>query len=99
MTGEAHRGVGGSGVLTPRVALLGQLVIVTDPVNERILAYDHAGKQHGAYVFPETPFGIHPTGIAVVPGANTVFVTTDTGALYRLNVDIPAATASELSGR
>ena len=99
VTGQTHRGVGGSGVLTPRVALLGQLLLVTDPVNERIIAYDHAGKQRGVYAFPETPFGIHPTGIAVAPGTNVMFVTTDTGALYRLKIDIPATTAAELSGR
>ena len=98
VTGQVHRGVGGTGEFTPRVALLGPLVLVTDPVNERIVAYDHAGKQRGLYVFPETPLGIHPTGIAVARGTNVVFVVTDTGVLYRLDVDIPAATAAELSG-
>ncbi len=98
MTGQPNRGAGGNGDLTPRVAVLGSLVLVADPVNERVVAYDSAGKQRGVYVMPQSLLGIHPTGIAVARGTNTVYVATDTGLVYRLGVDIPPATAAELSG-
>ena len=95
--GRAFRGVGGSGGQLPRLALFGRLVLVTDPLNERIVAYDTAGKQRGVYVFPPTLKGTRPIGIAVAPGANVLYVADASGFVQRLKIDVPPATAADLS--
>ena len=94
-TGRAFRGVGGTGTQVPHIAVYGSLVLLTDPVNQRIVVYDIAGKQRGAYLFPAGAGGTRPIGIAVAPDG-TIYVADASGTVQRLKIEIPPATAADL---
>jgi hypothetical protein len=92
---RAISGFGGAGGQRPRLATYGKLLLVTDPTNERIVAYDRNGKQRGVYVFPASFTGTRPIGIAVSPDG-LVYVADASGYLRRLRINIPPAVAAEL---
>lgn len=88
-------GVGGTGDQVPHIAPEGRLVFATDPTNQRVVVYDRAGKQRGAYVFRATTRGLRPVGIAAYE--QYVYVADiENGNVHRLIVEIPPETASQL---
>ncbi len=88
-------GITGTGGQLPHLAVTDKLIFVTDPVNQRIVVFDRAGKQRGAYVFPTTLEGLRPLGIAA--SGNYVYIAdVESGLVYRFTVDVPPETAAEL---
>ncbi|MBF6600475.1 MAG: glycosyltransferase family 39 protein [Dehalococcoidia bacterium] len=94
-TSRKTAGAGGAGVQVPHLAISGKLLLVTDPLNQRVLVYDRSGKQRGAYQFRGGVTGVHPTGIAVGRDGAVYVVDPTSARVYRLTVSIPAA-ASDL---
>ncbi|MDE3095237.1 MAG: glycosyltransferase family 39 protein [Chloroflexota bacterium] len=97
VTSTKTRSVGGTGEQLPHLALSGRLVFVTDPLDQRIVAYDLRGKQRGAFAFPPSRSGARPVGIAVAPGGEIYTVDPITARVYRLRVIIPPG-APDLAG-
>ncbi|HZP57509.1 MAG TPA: glycosyltransferase family 39 protein [Dehalococcoidia bacterium] len=84
------RGVAGTGTQVPSIAVYRQLLFVTDPLNQRIVIYDRAGKQRGQFSFTTIKSGVRPTGIAVTDDGVVYVSDPESGAIYRLTVQVPA---------
>jgi 4-amino-4-deoxy-L-arabinose transferase-like glycosyltransferase len=89
------RGAGGTGGQLPHLAFSAKLVFLSDPINERVLVYDAAGKQRGTYIFPVQRPATRAIGIAATADG-LVYVVDANGFLYRLQVEIPPETQAEL---
>lgn len=92
----AVSGLGGVGGQVPRIAIYGSVILVSDPTNDRIVAYDQRGRQRGAYAFPASTFGTRPMGMAVTPEGVLYVVTMNRGVL-RFRVTVPPELAAELA--
>jgi 4-amino-4-deoxy-L-arabinose transferase-like glycosyltransferase len=89
-TGRTFSGVAGTGTQIPHVALYHGLLLVSDPLSQRIVMYDRAGKQRGVYVFPGTGLtGARPVGIAVTADGLVYAADPELGLVYRLKISIP----------
>jgi streptogramin lyase len=82
-------GADGSGGQLPRVAVHGDLVLVAEPVAERIFVIDGEGKQRGAFVFPPEAEGVRPSGMVATADGLLYVVDLDHERLYRLVIDAP----------
>lgn len=95
----AFAGVGGTGAQVPRLTAFGKLIIATDPTQSRIVVYDSAGKQRGAYNFPAGV--VRPVGIqAAADGSSpdgTLYVADVSGFVRRLRLTIPPDLAAQLA--
>lgn len=89
-------GVGGSGLQVPRLVTLGDLVIVSEPVAERIRVFDRAGKQRGVYVFSPELKGVRPTGMAVSQNGDLYVVDLEHGRVYRFKIELPQEASAPL---
>ncbi|MHB8514002.1 MAG: glycosyltransferase family 39 protein [Dehalococcoidia bacterium] len=90
VTSKKTPAVGGTGEQVPHIAIYRGLVLVTDPLNQRIVAYDLSGKQRGTFQFPPDRAGTHPVGIAVAPDGLVYTVDIESARVYRLRLIIPA---------
>jgi hypothetical protein len=91
VTSRKTPGAAGTGAQVPHVAIYGKLVLVTDPLNQRVLVDDLQGKQRGVFQFATGATGTHATGIAVGPHGEVYVVDPLTSRVYKLKIDIPAA--------
>ena len=83
-------GVGGSGLHMPHVALYHGLLLVSDPQNQRIVMYDRAGTERGAFLFAVTATATaQPIGISVSPDGLVYVADPRNGYIYRLKLRIP----------
>jgi len=87
-TAKTASGVPGVGVLLPHAAFYKKLLLVVDPLNQRVVMYDLAGKQRGLYTFPDRPDGWRPVNLGVAPDGG-VYVADMQGFVHRLIVDLP----------
>jgi hypothetical protein len=75
-------------VLLPHAAFYNKLLLVADPLNQRIVMYDLTGKQRGVYTFPDRLEGWQPVNLAVAPDGG-VYVADRQGFVHRLSIDVP----------
>ncbi len=95
ITAKTFRGTGGTGVQLPHLATAGKLVFLTDPINERVIAYDLLGKQRGTYIFPTQQEATRVIGVdATTDGL--IYLADANGFLHRLKVEIPPETQAQL---
>ncbi|MBI5285168.1 MAG: glycosyltransferase family 39 protein [Chloroflexi bacterium] len=87
-TAKTATGVPGVGVLLPHAAFYKKLLLVADPLNQRVVMYDAAGKQRGVYAFPERPDGWQPVNLAAAPDGR-VYVADRRGFVHRMIIDVP----------
>lgn len=87
-TAKTASGVPGVGALLPHVAFYKNLLLVADPLNQRVVMYDLAGKQRGVYTFPDRLDGWRPVNLAVAPGGG-VYVADTQGFVHRMVIDLP----------
>jgi sugar lactone lactonase YvrE len=90
LTSQKTLGANGTGAEVPRVALDGKLLLMTDPLNSRIIVFDLTGKQRGRFQFPQ---GVHATGIAVDAEGRVYAADNESGRVYRMIVTIPESSA------
>ncbi len=95
-TSRKFSGVGGIGTQVPRIALYRRLLLVSDPLDQRIVIYDLAGKQRGVYLFPPMRGGSRPVGLAVTPDGTVYTADPESGLIYKFHIRIPAE-ATDLS--
>ncbi len=89
-TGRTVSGVPGTGTQVPHVALHHGLLLVSDPLNQRVVMYDKAGKQRGVFVFAfSVRSGARPVGIGVSADGLVYAADPETGYVYRLKIHIP----------
>jgi hypothetical protein len=90
---RSSAGLGGSGIMVPRLAVSGELLLATEPQAQRLLVFDADGKQRGVVVFttqpPVTPLGLAATadGLVYVAGLGT-------GRVYRFILTPPESAPS-----
>ena len=90
-TARSVSGVAGTGTGLPHLALYHSLLLVSDPLSQRIVMYDKSGKQRGVFIFAlSVRSGARPLGISV--SANGLVYTADPelGLVYRLKINIPS---------
>ena len=89
-TGRSFSGVAGTGTQVPHVALYRGLLLVSDPLSQRIVMYDKAGKQRGVFVFAfSVRSGSRPVGIGVTADGLVYAADPELGLVYRLKMNIP----------
>jgi 4-amino-4-deoxy-L-arabinose transferase-like glycosyltransferase len=82
-------GAGGTGESIPRLATHRGYVFLSDPLGQRIVAYDRNGRQRGTYVFPPTHDGIRPLGIAITADGLLYAADREAGVVYRFRLHFP----------
>ncbi|MEX2247358.1 MAG: glycosyltransferase family 39 protein [Dehalococcoidia bacterium] len=97
ITATSFAGIAGTGDQLPHVAFYRNLILVSDPLNSRIVAYDRRGKQRGVFVFPNAPKPVRPSGIDVTDDGLIYIADIENGTVHRLRIEIPPETAAELA--
>jgi hypothetical protein len=89
-TGRSVSGASGTGTQVPQVVLYRGLLLLSDPLNRRIVMYDRTGKQRGIFFFGfSAASSARPVGIGVSPGGLVYAADPETGRLHRLKIHIP----------
>jgi glucose/arabinose dehydrogenase len=86
---DSFQGVAGGGDALPRLAVYRGLLLIADPIGQRVLMFERAtGRQRGAFAFSRGQ-NVRPSGIGV-SADGLVYVADATGGLvYRLRIDAP----------
>jgi hypothetical protein len=100
VTNTTFRGVNGSGDQVPRLAVYRGFLLLTDPLNQRVLVLDRTtGRQRGSYVFRGGAEPVSATGIDVTPDGRAYIVDIQGGVVYRFLVELPEEPPPAESGQ